>query len=549
MNNIQKIKVYNRVARPSPLYFSLIIILNMCMYGLDIYFAVPSATVITNMTIGNYDLAIKWLIICFAVIAGQYIVHTIIHQIYYLSLKDIYRKVYGRLYDKVVAADEKSFNDLSKDKIVNIAYGSISALEDFPYYFARYLCHFIQVIISVVLLLQNNIIIGAATIVACVMLFFIQNLFNKKRAIHRADYFKYQDEAMEVMADTYSNHDLTQDLGIESKMNTLFLSNISKSQSSNVKMGKYVSLADNGVPLLCKAIVYAVCMYMIFLTRANIFTLTLYLILTKYLTSALTKMSSAQYVLTYVNNCYVAAMRFKTIFDMPQEDLIEYGNNQTDNINGEIIFSNASYTAKNDDQTASISKFNLTIKKNSCVVFHGAHKCGKRAIFHMLTRSIKPTTGTITIDGINIYDFDRKTYSHNVAYTTSKPYFYNDSIMNNMLVTGASKKDIYDACKLVGIHHKIIASTNSYETNLSVEPIFSNFDEYLLGLARAIASKSEIIAIYEFPAGLSNGQKDTLKDLFKQLSKNHTLLVFTAGEWAKEIADKLYKIEKGTISK
>ena len=549
MNNIQKVHQYNKIARPSALYFSILIILNMAMYGLDIYFAVPSATVITNMTIGNYDLAIKWLIVCFAVVAGQYILHTIVHQVYYLSLKDIYRKVYGKLYDKVISADSKAFNDISKDKIVNIAYGSISSLEDFPYYFSRYLCHFIQVIISVVLLLENNIIIGAVTIVSCVCLFFLLNFLNKKRATYRADYFKYQDDAMEVMADTYSNHDLTQDLGIESKMNSLFLSNVHKSQNSNRKMGRYVSLADNGIPLVCKTIVYAVCMYMIYLTKANIFTLTLYLILTKYLTNALTKMSSAQHVITYINTSHVAAMRFKTIFDMPEEDLIEYGNNATDDINGEILFTNVSYQTKKDESAPSVEKFNLRIKKNSCVVFQGAHKCGKRSIFYMLNRSIKPTTGTITIDGINIYDFDRKTYSHNVGYAVSKPYFYHDSIMNNMLVTGANKKEIYDACKLVGIHHKIIASASSYETNLSINPILNTFEEYLLDIARALSSKSEIIAIYEFPAGLTLSQKDTLKGLFKEISKNHTLVIFSASEWTKEIADQIYKVEKGIVTK
>ena len=119
---------------------------------------------------------------------------------------------------------------------------------------------------------------------------------------------------------------------------------------------------------------------------------------------------------------------------MKPEDLIEFGENTSDNINGEIVFSNTSYQQKTEDFTGNIDKFNLKIAKNSSTLIYGAHKCGKRAIFYMLNRSIKPSTGTVTIDNINIYDFDKETYKHNVAVVTSKEYFYNDTIMNNMLI-------------------------------------------------------------------------------------------------------------------
>ena len=121
MNNIQKLKIYNRIAKPNPWYFMLMIVLNLALYGVDIYFAYPSANVITSMTIADYNGAIKWLIVCFAIIAFQYVLYFVISRIYYVHLKNMYRRLYGQVYDKVISADEKSISAMSKEKIVNIA--------------------------------------------------------------------------------------------------------------------------------------------------------------------------------------------------------------------------------------------------------------------------------------------------------------------------------------------------------------------------------------------------------------------------------------------
>lgn len=548
MTNIQKLRVYNKITKPNWFLFLLMIIFNLSLYGLDIYFAVPSANVITSMTTANYNAAINWLLVCLAIVAAQYLLHTIIHQVYYVNMKKTYRYLYGRLYDKVIAADSKTVASVSKERIVNTAYGSVGSLEEFPFYFSRYISHFLQVIITVVLVLQTNLLIGGITIIICVLLFLLQNYLNKKRAIARADYYKYQDSSMTIMADTYNNRALTQDLSLESLQDEKFIGEVSKSQKANVKMAKYASWAENITPLICKSIVFALSIYMVFLTKSSVFTLALYLILVKYLTNIFNKVNSAQYVLMYINNAYVASMRFKTIFDMPAEDLSKYGTNLTDNIVGEIVLSNVSYD-ENTSVTGKLAPTTLLLSKNTIHCFVGAHMSGKRALFYMLNRSIKPTTGTITLGGVNIFDYDREIFVHNLAFSTSKPYFYNDTIMNNLLLSGANKTEIYQVCKKLHLHDKIVATSEAYKTNLSKNDFLSDFDKYLLGLARAICTNAEVIILYELPAGITAPQKNILKEILQELAQTHTVLFFTASDIAKILKAKVYKVEKGVISK
>ena len=197
-----------------------------------------------------------------------------------------------------------------------------------------------------------------------------------------------------------------------------------------------------------------------------------------------------------------------------------------------------------------LNKFNLKLAKNSSTLIYGTHKCGKRSIFYMLNRSIKPSSGTITIDNINIYDFSKETYKHNLAVASSKEYFYNDTIMNNMLLSGASKKTIYNVCKQFDLHCKIVKTKNSYNSNLTKEKdLLSAFDTYLLGIARAICTNSEIIVLYEFPHGLTSEQKERLQKILKQISADHTLIIFAYNDWAKCVCKNVYKVEKSKLLK
>ena len=261
-------------------------------------------------------------------------------------------------------------------------------------------------------------------------------------------------------------------------------------------------------------------------------------------------MTSSYGILSQIHATHVGTLRVKNILDMTAEDLIAFGNNQTDNLDGQLMFTNCSYNLNAPNAVSEIKPFNLAIPNRSSTLIYGPHKCGKRAIYQMLNRSIKPTTGTITINNINIYDFSKDIYKHNISTITSKEYFYNDSIMNNLLLSGAPKTQIYKTCKEFGLHNKIVSLQNSYNTNLSKDTTsFTNVDLFILGLVRAYCSNSEVLVIYGFPAGMTAEQKSKLEKILKFISAERTLIAFSHNDWAKNIYKNVYKVEKGLISK
>lgn len=550
MNNLQKIKQFIQIAKPKKWFWLIHLLTWIAFYLIGLYAAIPSANAINCITIGDLDGTIKWLIITCVVVVGQQVLNFVLDRFYYKSLGDVWYNINEQIYDKVSTAKKENFLETSKEKVINIVYNNMGTLADFPHNFAKYISYFLQALVSIIILLSYNLIIGAAIVLVCIVLYFIQSALNKRIGFWTNKYYDWQDRSLENVSDNYVNHKLTSDLDLTETMRTKYIKNVQKSQGFKYKFGMLYSVTDNWVPFMYKTIICALSIYMVYLTKSNIFTLTLYLVLTNYLTQAITQMTGSYVILDQINTVHVACLRVKNILDMTPEDLVEFGNNTSDNINGEIIFTNTSYTSKADNFAVNIEKFNLKISKNESTLIYGPPKCGKRAIFYMLNRSVKPTTGTITIDNINIYDFDKEAYKHNVAVASSKEYFYNDSIMQNMLLSGATKQEIYKVCKEFGIHKTIVQTQNSYNSNLSKEPTLLNtYETYLLGLARAVCTKAEILMLYEFPSGLTAEQKNNLLNILSKLSQTHTLLIFSYNDWAKSICKNVYKVEKGKISK
>ena len=234
---------------------------------------------------------------------------------------------------------------------------------------------------------------------------------------------------------------------------------------------------------------------------------------------------------------------------MNDKDIIEFGKNYTQSINGSISFTNVSYNEdKNKNIFGIIKKTSFNIKPQNIVLFEGKKGCGKRAIFYMLRREIRPSTGTITFDTINIYDFEKDVYSTNLSYVTRKPYFFNDSILSNLKYIEKNHKKIRNLLKYLKIYDDILNLPNGIETNITQSPeSLNNYLLFMIGLARSLLTNSEIILIYEFPIGLTHKEQDNIRRIITNLKKTKTIIIFCATNFSFLKYDQHFIIENGNV--
>lgn len=549
MSYTDKLKLYNKIAKPNKFLFVTDLFLWLTHYLLGIYLAIPSSNAIICITIDDINGTIKWLIVSMCIVVLQQLLLHIENRIYYKSLKQVWNNVLSQIYDKLNVANSNNLLNNSREKIINIIYSNMPDIADFMRNLAKYSSYFIQLIITIGILIFYNWKIGICVVAVGIVVYFIKLAIHKKISLVQKKYYFYQDKSLECLLDNYNTHSLSADMNTTNTKKQSYLHSLEKSAKYKQNYGMLFSIDQVWLNLLFNVLLFGLSIFMVKLISFDVFTITLYLILTNYLSQCISQFDLCYGVVPFITNAYISMLRVKNILDIKPDDLISFGNNTTDIIGGELIFTNTSYLSNNDD-VPNIEPFNLVIKKNRCTLFWGAPKCGKRAIFKMLHRCVLPSTGTITVDNINIYDFDAETYKHNIAFVTRQTKLFNDTIMNNLLISGATKVQIYTICKELGLHNKIVSLEKSYNSTFPLNyNNFSKFDIYMLGIARAYATNAEILVFYEFPQGLSNKEISRLKATLNKISKKRTTLIFSHNDWAKFLCKNIYNVDNGKITK
>lgn len=549
--NIKTIKQWYNITKPSKTVMFFQFLTAVIPSIMTVIKAYPAARAITCISVADYRGAIINLIIAFALEIVRCVSWDIQYRLDIVQLGKIYPRIHKKIYDKIFLADDASFKVTSKEKMVNIVSNNIVTLSDFCDYISYKLAYLCEALTTLVIIFTTNFYVGIMIFAIAIVVYLLINALNSavgRRSIKIQD---GRDKVTEALTDMVDNRYLSTDLNLKNNLEGRYFERVNNLLVHYKKRKGLKSIRDNYVYLLYTFIILIATLLLVKMVEANTITLTLYLVITPYLTSAITKFVDFFSLSENLQDANVASLRVKTILDMSEKDMIEFGKNSTDRLSGAITFSNVTYTDddKLDKSLGTIKNFNAQITKHQVVLFEGLRNCGKRSIFYMLRRATRPDEGTITFDTINIYDFDAETYKHNISYVTNKPYFFNDTIMENLKIVENSKKKIYDVCKRLGIHEVITSLPEGYETNLIKNPTaLSAQNRFLLGLARALLTKSEIFMVYEFPIGLNEKEQQTIKEILKDLKKDRTILVFSAQNPIDDILDKHFYIEKGVIT-
>jgi ABC-type multidrug transport system fused ATPase/permease subunit len=116
-------------------------------------------------------------------------------------------------------------------------------------------------------------------------------------------------------------------------------------------------------------------------------------------------------------------------------------------IHGDIAFNNVSYkyntnnvdyedtnkkTSKGEEAYA-IKNIDLTISKNENIGLVGHIGSGKSTLIKLLLKLIKPTSGNITIGGVDIKNISKSELYKNMFYVPQKPKLLNRTLYENII--------------------------------------------------------------------------------------------------------------------
>lgn len=170
-----------------------------------------------------------------------------------------------------------------------------------------------------------------------------------------------------------------------------------------------------------------------------------------------------------------------------------------------------------------VDNLSFTVEKGQIVGFLGPNGAGKSTTMNMITGYISATEGFIEIDGIDIFEEPEKA-KKKIGYLPEQPPVYPDMLVREYLNFVCDLKKVKKEKKEQTIS-KVMRRTKTTDVAERLIKNLSKGYKQRVGLAGAMIGDPEILILDEPTVGLDPKQILEIRDLIRDLSKKHTILL------------------------
>ncbi|MDH5403600.1 MAG: ABC transporter ATP-binding protein/permease [Candidatus Heimdallarchaeota archaeon] len=240
--------------------------------------------------------------------------------------------------------------------------------------------------------------------------------------------------------------------------------------------------------------------------------------------------------------------RILNLLDTPQQ--ITSGNSllELQNIKGEFIFNNVSFSYKN--RLPVFTEFNLTINHGDTIAIVGATGAGKSTLIKLLLRFYDPDDGAILFDGISIRNFNLQQYRSTIGFVSQDTFLIDGSVRENIAYGRPNDelKDIIKAATIAEAHEFISLLPDGYDTLVGERgQKLSGGQRQRISIARAVLKNPPVLIFDEATSDVDNETEAAIQRSLDRIIVGRTTIIIAHRLSTIRNADQIYLLNNGQI--
>lgn len=227
------------------------------------------------------------------------------------------------------------------------------------------------------------------------------------------------------------------------------------------------------------------------------------------------------------------------------------------NVLGHLTLDNVYYTF-NSQQANQQSQPKYTLKDVSFAVepaqliaIIGPSATGKSTLAKIMTGVWKATSGSVRLDGAEIYRWNREDFGKNVGYLPQGIELFSGSIKQNIarMSEEIDPEKVVAAAKMAGAHDMILKFPEGYDSDIGVAGSnLSGGQKQRIGLARAFYGNPKMVILDEPNANLDEAGEVALSEALLHAKKNGiAVIVISHRPSVLSVVDKILVMQDGTV--
>jgi len=197
-----------------------------------------------------------------------------------------------------------------------------------------------------------------------------------------------------------------------------------------------------------------------------------------------------------------------------------------------------------------LKNINLHIKPGEKIAIVGPTGSGKTTLVYLLARFYDVTSGSISIDGIDIRKVKQESLRKQIAFVPQDTFLFRGTIMDNIRIgkPDATDDEVIDVCKRLGIHEFIMRLPKGYDTDAGeAGRKLSTGERQLISFARAMLKDPPILVLDEALSAVDPKTEYMIKYAIRKLLENRTAIIIAhrltlARDW-----DRIIVLHNGVI--
>ena len=243
----------------------------------------------------------------------------------------------------------------------------------------------------------------------------------------------------------------------------------------------------------------------------------------------------------------VAGDRVFEIMDT-KSHIDSHGTFRPKDLMGDICFKDVVFSYLKEEQV--LNGITFEVKQGETIAIVGATGAGKSTIINLINRFYDVDSGTITIDGTSIKEYDLNFLRKEIAIVLQDVFLFSDSIKNNISLQKdeITLEEIKRAAKQIGIDDFIESLPGGFDYNVKERGVMlSSGQRQLIAFLRAYVSNPKILILDEATSSIDSHSEKMIQFAINKITQGRTSIVIAHRLATIKNADRIIVLEQGRI--
>jgi ATP-binding cassette, subfamily B, bacterial PglK len=217
-----------------------------------------------------------------------------------------------------------------------------------------------------------------------------------------------------------------------------------------------------------------------------------------------------------------------------------------------FILKNITYTYPETKRSV-LKNIDIKINVNTSIAFTGATGAGKTTIANIILGLLRPDSGSMIVDGVEITDNNLSSWQRNLGYIPQDIYLQHNTVISNITFgipyDKVNMDSVIKAAKIANIHDFIIEELpEKYNTIVGERGVrLSGGQRQRIGIARALYHDPAVLVLDEATSALDGATEHEVFKAIDNIARTKTLIIIAHRLTTIQDCDVIYVMEKGKI--